>query len=88
MDVYHHAVDILGDVYWNVGVDGVINGRPEACLVEYFYANTEVRSKIEIPRRFAKPESSCRCIIATIAFGLGIQIPDVKVIINSGPLKT
>ena len=52
MGVYYHAVDILGDVYWNAGVDGVIDGRPGTCLVEYFFANTDGRSEIDIPRRF------------------------------------
>ena len=66
MNVYHHVVEILGDVYWNTGEDGVINGRPGTCVVEYRFANTDGRSEIEIPRRFAKPDSSCRCVIATL----------------------
>jgi ATP-dependent helicase YprA (DUF1998 family) len=38
-----------------------------------------------IPRVFCKSNSNLRCLFSTIAFGLGMQVPDVDIVIHWGP---
>ncbi len=41
-----------------------------------------------VAEEFPKPESRLRCVIATIAFGMGVDIPDIRRVIHWGPAKT
>ena len=68
------AVRYVGAMYWTEKRDG----RPGTCLIEYFYSNINGRNETEVPARFAANDSACKCIIETIAFGMGIQIPDIS----------
>ena len=87
MEIYLFAVGSLGESNWTRKKDGTTDGRPGACLVEYYYSHVDARTEEEMPRRFADGDSKCQCVIATIAFGLRIQIPDVRIMINWGPPK-
>ena len=51
----------------------------------YMYTScTDERTKSKISKLFVKP-SQLRIVIATVAFGLGINCPDVHDIIHFGP---
>ena len=50
------------------------------CLV--YHAGLQSRNRAEIQKSFT--ENECKCIIATIAFGMGIDIPDIRVVIHFG----
>ena len=73
----------LGDKYW-VGASAM----PGDGLVEMFYGQLDDVSESMIPEVFRKPNSPCRVVIATVAFGLGIDIPDVRYIVHWGPLSS
>ena len=53
--------------------------------VSMFHAHLDSTSEEEIPTSFIDPASTVRCLITTIAFGLGMQIPDAKYVIHWGP---
>lgn len=53
-------------------------------VVDMFTAITDTNVKNQIIKSFTSP-SSLRIVIATMAFGMGIDCPDVHTIINLGP---
>lgn len=64
----------LGDNAW---IDGVR-------LVEMFHSENTAAVKDRIIGEFPKCDSKVRCLISTIAFGMGVQIPDVRLVIHFG----
>jgi superfamily II DNA helicase RecQ len=57
-------------------------------LVDMFHSEMDIVSKNQIIDEFTKPTSSIRLIIATSAFGMGIDIPDVGAVLVPGMPKT
>ena len=54
-------------------------------LVDMFSACTSVDVKEDIVKSFAKPEGRLRIIVATVAFGMGMDCSNVRRIIHWGP---
>ena len=53
-----------------------------------FHHSTPIRNKEYIKASFQKPNSLLQVIIATVAFGLGVNVPDVDYVINWGCPKS
>ena len=53
-------------------------------LVDMFTSCTETGVKNQILQSFTSPNSTLRIVIATIAFGLGVDCPDIRKIIHLG----
>ena len=63
------------------------NGAPDLCgnrLVDMFHSCTEPKIKDKIIESFTTPSSPLRLVIATVAFGMGIDVPDIRSIIHFG----
>jgi hypothetical protein len=58
---------------------------PETRLIEMYHSHLDPVAQESIPISFCKTKSVLRCIITTLAFGMGIQIPDVEYVIHWGP---
>ena len=56
----------------------------EGRLVEMFHREADAESKERVMRRFHE-DNTLRCVIATVAFGMGVNITDVDIVINWGP---
>lgn len=80
--MYKYFSDTLGeDAY--IGIPGV-NTR----LFAMFHHSTRKRNKKYICETFQKVQSSVRIVIATIAFGMGIDVSDVFMVIHWGASRT
>ena len=67
------------------------NGAPDLCdtrLVDMFHSCTEPKIKDKIIESFTTPSSPLRLVIATVAFGMGIDVPDIPSVIASKDVKT
>ena len=53
-------------------------------LVEMFHAHTDAVSKERILTDFRKSDGTIKCLIATVAVGMGIDIPDICFVIIWG----
>lgn len=49
-----------------------------------FHANTDTESKERILTEYIKPSGNIQVLISTVAFGMGINIPDVDIIVHWG----
>ena len=58
------------------------------CIVAMFHRSTVQANKEHILITFPKKDSTIRLLIATVAFGMGINIPDIRVVINYGSPST
>ena len=54
-------------------------------LVDMFTSVTDESVKTNIIRNFTSPNGHCRVVIGTIAFGLGLDSPNVRSVIHWGP---
>ena len=53
-------------------------------LVDMFHSCTESCIKEKIIEAFSTPSSPLRLVIATVAFGMGIDVPDIRSIVHFG----
>ena len=58
---------------------------PQYRLVDMYTKCTDVSVKEKIVDHFAQPDSRLRIVIATVAFGMGLDSPNVSNVIHWGP---
>lgn len=56
----------------------------ECCLFAMFHASVDDEDKYKVMRSFQHENGIC-CVISTIAFGMGVDIPDIRVVVHYGP---
>ncbi|KAL7380433.1 hypothetical protein ABVT39_017856 [Epinephelus coioides] len=54
-------------------------------IVDMFHSHIDTETMDRILATFVKPESHLRCVVTTVAFGLGVQVPDVCHVAHWGP---
>ena len=57
-------------------------------LIDMFHRTIDSDSYERIVNTFKSPDSPIRCLFSTVAFGLGIQIPDISLVVHWGVPKT
>jgi len=60
------------------------NGHLECRLVEVFTAVSTPKMREAVLKEFCKPDTKLRVLVATTAFGMGVDCPDIDIIINWG----
>ena len=55
------------------------------CLFAMFHAQVDEEDKHNIISSFSSPSGICRVIFSTIAFGMGVDVPDIRTVIHYGP---
>ena len=53
-------------------------------IVDLYHAHTNDRSQQRIINSFSLRDSPLRCLVATVAFGLGVNIPNVELVLHWG----
>jgi superfamily II DNA helicase RecQ len=53
--------------------------------VKLFHAHLDKSSELAIPLAFSKTDGLVRCLVSTIAFGLGVQVENISYVIHWGP---
>ena len=81
--IYGHIVKSLGDRAWLTQ-----DRRADRRIVDLYHGSLLTQDQERITTEFPKANSNIRCVIATIAFGMGVDVPDVKYIFHWGPSKT
>ena len=84
------CLDSFGHFYSKLGNDVFLKDLPDdqkedSRLLDVFHANVEPEAISRIPRVFGCAGSNLRCLFSTIAFGLGMQVPDVEIVVHWGP---
>ena len=70
----------LGAKAWSSTPNTVLNK-----VVDMFHGSSHANTQDRIVERYREEDSSLRCIVATVAFGMGIQVKNIRYIINWGP---
>jgi superfamily II DNA or RNA helicase len=76
--LYAHFINALSE----------ITKDPLNRIVAMFHRSTAQANKDHVLNMFPKENSKIRLLIATVAFGMGINIPDIRVVINYGAPST
>ena len=61
---------------------------PRTRMIEMFHSSTDQKTKDWIIQEFTSATSIIRVLVSTIAFGMGVNIPDVEVVIHWGAPKS
>ena len=79
------TADIFEHLQGKLGEDG-FDGPPcsKNRLVEMYSAATQEEDKKRVQRRISEKDGNLRVVIATVAFGMGIDIPDVDIVVQWG----
>lgn len=81
--VYCSVVDVVASVFLYFQ-RRVPHPGTKSCPVAMFHKSTASSNKDYVLSEFPRPQSTIRVVIATVAFGLGINIKDIKTVINYG----
>ncbi len=71
---------------YDLGDAGFVDGKRIASmrLVDVFHAGMDETDKNRVMDQIAQPESVIRLVICTVAFGIGVNIPDIRIIFHWG----
>ena len=81
--VYCSKIDVLSSVFTFIKCR-VPHPGTRKCPVAMFHNHSAKDNKDHVLSEFPKPHSVVRIVICSIAFGLGIDVPDIRYVINFG----
>ena len=50
-----------------------------------FHGSSHQQTQARILKRFKESNTDLRCVVATVAFGMGVQVKDIRYVLNWGP---
>ena len=92
--IYCRSIDAVSEVFISLkealGNNAYVNENPNVdnLLIEMYHKCTHETSKKRIIDNFSKVGGNIRCIVATVALGMGIDIPDIRLVIHIGCPKS
>lgn len=92
--IYCRSIDTVSDIFLTfkscLGPNAFSEGLVDAdhLLIEMFHKSTHQDSKTRIISEFKRENSTIRCVIATVALGMGLDIKDIDLIVHIGCPKS
>ena len=92
--IYCRSIDTVSEIFISLkdalGEYAYVDKTPNVdnLLIEMYHKCTHETSKQRILDNFSKANSAIRCIVATVALGMGIDIPDVRLVVHIGCPKS
>ena len=92
--LYCRSIDTVSEIFItmkdSLGKSAYIDEieRSENLIVEMYHKCTDESSKERILDEFSSASSNIRCLIATVALGMGLDIKDIDIIIHIGCPKS
>lgn len=92
--IFGASINSVSEIYtWLMGRlrqqayrDGVAN--PRQSLISMFHAHVSPELQQHILTVFRQKNSTIRVIVCTIAFGMGVEVPDVRRVVHWGRVKS
>ena len=81
--IYSLMMGELGDAAWLTEVRD-----PRYGLIDVYHRSCAASDQERVTTEFTRSNNSIRCIVATIAFGLGMDVSNVQYIIHWGCSKS
>ena len=83
------AADIAGFIVDTLGDEAYMHGQHQATsrVVDLYHGEAHPEDQERILGEFRKPDTHLRCVVATIAFGMGVEVPDIRHVVHWGPAK-
>ena len=87
MFYFTRSVDLTSTTY-GLMVELLESQGGNPSLIDFYHAHVDKTNEVEIPKRFSATKSHVRCLLSTVGFGLGMQVPNVSFVIHWGPPPT
>ena len=92
--IFAHSISVVADLYSRMMAflgrrafsEGVID--PKKCMVSMYHAHIAEPLRKHTLFEFCKPDSIIRVVVCTIAFGMGVEIADLKQVIQWGKVAS
>ena len=82
-EIYEYLLFTCGEKAWLTQVRD-----PKKRIIDMYHSALLSTDQERITNDFCKLDSNIRCVVATVAFGLGVDVPDVRFIFHVGPSKS
>lgn len=82
-NIWSWLVDTLGEKAYTNNVMKIENRK-----IEMFHSSTDEDSKERVLCNFKMADSSIRILVCTVAFGMGVNIPDIDIVVHWGSAKS
>lgn len=92
--IYCRSIDTVSEIFCTLraclGIKAYADGIKDSdhALVEMFHKSTHPDSKDRILKEFKSEQSHLRCVVATVALGMGLDIRDIDFVLHIGCPKT
>ena len=83
-ELYSQFFKCLGKAMWHPNEEESSDNR----VVEIYHAHLDADALETVPAKLKDTKSALRCVISTIALGMGIQVSNVDAVIHWGPTNT
>lgn len=85
--VYCRSVTSTATLYNHVK-DCLLLQEKSVRIIDMFHRNIDEESSVRILQSFRNNDSELKCLFSTVAFGMGVQIPNVELVVHWGVPKS
>jgi superfamily II DNA helicase RecQ len=91
--IFVQTIEMVGNIFMmlisRLGKNAYVGSvnDPERRLVSMFHGQIGETLTAYTLSEFPKPDSNIRVLVSTIAFGLGVEIPDIRTVVHWGRCK-